>query len=608
MGWGIFRMVSANEKFAADLKDSGVELSEKDLAYLGAQFSKENVSEDKPRTGNIKTFNFGYGGGGVYSNTGYVPITFGIFNGQKTAGSMGLPMDLRVDPRALRFRAYEANLTNDIITIITGKFFKWVVGAGLKMQSEPSEKILSLEKVDENLIDFRANVEEYFKLYGDSPRSDYAGMDNLHINAAKAFETAFLGGDAVIILRVDDNNNINVQVIDGQHVDNPILGTDQQKALKDSGNVLISGIEMDKRGKHIAYWVRKQQIDTSIVPVNADYERIEAYGAQSGCLMAWMVYGKKARIDHHRGISVLSPILEKVTKIDRYTEATVAGAEERAKLVWTVNHGKTSDGSNPFIDGPRARNGLAIGADAFAQGQLAANQIALTEDRKVYNLPVDSELKSVSSQQEINYEPFFKAVFVQLCAAVDIPPEVALQQYSSNYSASRAAINGWGYIVDIYRKRLADKFYQPFYDLWLYIHILKGKVSAKGYIKALNSGNTDVVEAYSVAKFTGVNMPHIDPLKEINAIRAALGPGYANVPLISFEQAAALNNNGDWESNIKKLAEENKLAAELDVVPAIVAPGSSAPAENEDDEEDNQDDEKDDNEDGTNSKPKKQGN
>lgn len=542
-----------NEKFAELLK--GTEVSEA-IEFI----SPPNAAEEAKQP---NSFYRGFGGNGqVYSNFA-VPIVSGVYNGEKSPGSLGNPIDLRVDPRALRFRAYEANTTNDVITIITGKFFKWVIGNGLKMQAEPAEKVLVLEKVKEDFQAFKNNVEDYFELYGNSERSDYSGMDNLHLNAAKAFETAFLGGDCLVVLRVDEKNNVNCQVIDGQHVNNPIsLDASEQQKITAAGQFLVNGIVVDKNGKHVAFYARKQNTDNSIIN-SYEYERIDAYGKESGCLMAWMVYGKKNRIDHHRGISMLSAILEKVTKLDRYTEATVATAEERAKLVWTIVHGKTSTGENPLIDGPRAKFGLSNGTDFAVQGQLAANQIALTEERKVYNLPPDSELKAVSSQSEINYEPFFKAIFVQLCAAVDIPPEVAMQQYNSNYSASRAAINGWGYIVDIYRKRLADKFYQPFYDLWLYVHIEKGKVSADKYIDAKLVGNADIVEAYSVAKFSGVNMPHIDPVKEIKALREALGEKFKNVPLLSVEQAAELGGYGDWYANAMKVKEEQGVIEEL---------------------------------------------
>ncbi len=555
-------MLTINERFAKLIgrKEAAVEVVQEEI--------KEAVSEETTQEGPQA---FGYGGDmgygpSVYTNTPLVG--FGIYNGEKTPGALGMPINLRSDPATIRYRAYEAYTTSDVINILIGRLETTVIGNGLQMQSEPYEKILKLEKVDiAKLPELKSNVEEYFAMYCNSNRADFAGMNNLHVNAAKTFKAGVLGGDCLIILRVDEKYNVTSQVIAGEHLFTPMIDQQLQQQITSRKTVIFGGIEIDEKGKQIAFYVRKRQVDALAEMGNLEYARIEAYNEKTGMQMAWMYYGKKDRIDSPRGISHLSPILEKNKKLDRFTEATVKSAEEHAKTVYTVVHGKTSTGENPFISGPRAQVGGVVAPDYYLEGQVAANKIAISTEGDVFNLPPDSELKTVSSNAEINYEPFWKAIFVQLSASIGMPPEVALQQYNSNYSASRAAINGWGYIVDVYRKGLAEKFYQPFYDLWLYCHILKNKVDAPGYLEAKQSGNTEIIEAYSAAKFTGVNMPHIDPLKEINAIRAALGEGYADVPLISFEQATALNGSGDWENNVKKLAEEKKMVDGLDVIP-----------------------------------------
>ena len=140
---------------------------------------------------------------------------------------------------------------------------------------------------------------------------------------------------------------------------------------------------------------------------------------------------------------------------------------------------------------------------------------------------------------------------------MDIPPEVALQQYNSNYSASRAAINGWGYIINIFRKDFADSFYKKFYAIWLETEILNNKIKSPAYLEALKNGNYMVLESFYSCKFTGVNMPHIDPLKEVKAVREMLGDPENNIqPLISNEQADEMLNLGDWSENMKKYKEE----------------------------------------------------
>lgn len=502
---------------------------------------------------------------------GWRPVYTYKFDGEKTPGELGNPINLVPDFNSLRLRAYEAELKSDVVKIITGKFFKWVVGTGLKCQPQPQQITLSTEGINkspEYWAKFRETTEARFSTYADSSVSDYSGMENLHVRAAEAFETAFLGGDCLVVFRVDEYLNPNVQVIDGQHVGNPIMNDEQSEAFKKSKNRIKHGIELNSKGKHVAFWVRKDNTDLEI-----EWERIEAVGAKSKCLMAFMIYGKKHRIDHTRGIPIITPTLEKIDKLDRYTEASVAAAEERAKIPWFIEHNQHSDGENPFIDAARVKNlGVSPKSDSWDLAEATRKEILITQQKTVTNMPVGSSIKALFSQAEFNYPVFFESIFMQLCASCDIPPEVALQKYSSNYSASRAAINGWGYIIGIYRKKHADKFYKNFYKLWLYCEVLKSKIEADGYLKAKEEENCMILDAYSNAIFLGANLPHIDPLKEVKAFRAMIGDkSKGEVPLIDLDQATEGLNNGDWREVFKKWSEQMALTkGEFDVPEPVV--------------------------------------
>lgn len=494
-----------------------------------------------------------------FSNSTVSSPWYGIntksFDGEKTDGELGPPVDLVPHHEGLHYRAYEAQLKSDIVKMITGKFFKWVIGNGLKLQSEPEETVLKSEGINEDLIDFRKTVEARFKVFSNSRLSDFSKMTNLHRRASEAFKTAFLSGDALCIMRVE-NGKPNIQVIDGAEVMNPLFDSKFHEEAKSRGNKIYHGIEINDRGEHIAFYVRVDSDDNHF----GEVERIQARGDQSNRLMAWMVYGDKHRINHHRGIPRISAILEKVEKLDRYTEASVAGAEERAKIVFAIEHSKDSTGENPMIDQMRRTMGnQRESLNPYEEGAKVSKNIATTTNKQTFNLPIGSKLSTLASQQEDQYEPFFNAVFVQLCAAIDIPPEVALQKYSSNYSASRAAINGWGYIVDVYRKNFEFDFYKNFYRTWLELEILMGKIKSPGLMKAIFDEDEFLIETFCNCKFTGVNMPHIDPLKEVKAVREMLGDrNKGEVPLISHDGASEQLNQGDWSENYKKYKEEIK--------------------------------------------------
>lgn len=484
------------------------------------------------------------GGGRV----GYNPILYDVFDGEKTPGELGAIYDTMPDYLRLRLRAYDMNLKTDIIKIITGKFFKWVVGNGLKLQAEPDENVLSMSKITIDGAKFKKDVEGLFNLYSSCKYSDYHERDWFHEKASEAFKTAFLGGDCLCVIRFNKYGP-NIQVIDGQQVSTPF---DEKE--KGEGNVIRHGIEMDKAGKHVAFWISHTKEDTESI----EHTRIEAENS-NGNLVAWMLYGNKERIDHHRGIPVIASILEKVAKLDRFVEASVQKAEQTANVVYAFKHNTNSTGENILTQSLSSKKtDGAVEETNYEKSDRTAAMLRQSVSGSVLNLTPDSELLSLANRGETSFNEFFRAIFVCLCASVDIPEEVALQKYEQNYSSSRAAINGWEHIVEIYRQRFSKKFYEPFYRAYLEWLILTDKISDDGFLRAKAEGDYMAMEAYFNARFTGKKMPHIDPLKEAKAIRAMLGED--GTALISFEQATEMLGAGDWMSNYKKFLEERILA------------------------------------------------
>ncbi len=498
----------------------------------------------------------------------YAPVIYRGFQGEKTIGELGNPVNYVPNHRALRFRGYQAYLENDIVKTIAGKFFKYVVGTGLKMQSEPNKTVLEMSEINEDIELFKKNTEALFNLYTETEYSDYSRVDYFHEKILEAYKAAWLSGDCLIVLRVDEVG-VNVQIIEGDCVQDPIFDEQIKASIKKRGNRLSHGIEINPKGGHVAYYVTKKDEETGIV---ADFERIPARGENTGLKMAWMLYGEKHMSGDDRGIPAITQILERLTKIDRFTEATVGSAEERAKFVMTVEHDLNSTGENPFQDSlldQATSERLQEEVDIYALGEQTATRIATTTDKQVFNMAPGSKLNTIASQNEINFSPFYDAVFTSLCASVDIPPEVARQMYEQNFSSSRAALNGWDLIVKDHRKKLSKKTYKPFYDLWLQLEILKGRIKAPGYLKAMNNGDVMTLEAYSNAKFTGVTMAHIDPLKEVKAIVEMI-----NNDLISREQAVEVLGMGEWTQNFEKKMKEDDMIPEKE--PIFTTPGNQA--------------------------------
>lgn len=512
----------------------------------------------------VETKNSDYNNDNVVYGQNY-PIINKKWDGEKTLGELGTVIRDIPDYEKLRLRSYHAYATIDTVKIISSKFFNWTIGSGLKLQAEPNRTVLQSEGVnnaDKAYSDFQKVVEARFMVYANSKECDYLKEKSLHERALDFYQATFLGGDTLVIVRLEDNGP-NVQFVSGEHICDPGFEQDFHAKAKANGNYIEHGIEINERGAHVAYYVKTKKTDGGF-----KFERILAIGEKTGKRLAWLITGKKISPDHLRGVPAISQSLEKINKLDRYVEAAVTKAEQAAKIVYAIEHQEFSTGESHLEQlAARKRNPGVVatdGKDSMILADGLANKITETTSGQTFNMVPGSSLKSFDTNIETTFSDFHGTVFKSIAAGVDVPPEVAMQEYNSNYSASRAAINSFGYIIIINRNKFANDFYIPFYKIWLEYQILTKKVSAPGYIE--NIDNFMVTESYTQCRFTGKNMPHIDPLKEIKAVREMLGVD-DNTPLISREQATEMLNAGQWDENFMKNLEEAKIIPKEDLIP-----------------------------------------
>lgn len=513
--------------------------------FISSKKDKQEEIETKAEL----TSMFDMGGSKIYGQA--YPIISKTFDGEKSIGELGVVLNSIPDYQRLRLRAYNAEMTSDLVKIITERFFQWVVGSGLKLQSEPNKELLQLEGVNTDIEAFKKNIEARFNVFSKSKFADYSGMQNLHQKALEVYKTAFIGGDCLVVCRIE-NNSLNVEVIDGCHIKTP-YNTNFIKETKDRENYIAHGIELNSKGEHIAFYIEKKDFK---------FERVSVYGEKSKRKLAWLVYGERKRVDHVRGISQLSQVLEKLTKLDRYTEASVGKAEQAANIANFIEHNNYSTGEGILDKAIQQKMKVTgIVQDGYSLADGLANRITETTSNQTFNMPIGATIKSFSTEIETNFEQFYKAILNTLCASIGVPSEVAMQMYNSNYSASRAAINSFGYVVDLGRDKFSEDFYKPIYKLFLEVEVLKNKVPANGFISALQSNDFMIIEAYSQCRFIGKNMPHIDPLKEVKAIKEMIDLG-----IISREQATEDLNKGDWETNNEKIIKENEIIFKPEII------------------------------------------
>lgn len=489
-------------------------------------------------------------GGGTYRH-----LFSTSYNGEKNLGEIGPIKDYMPDYYLLSLRSWQAYTESEMAKTIIDKFVLWIVSKGLKLQASPVKKVLESEGIDIETEEFNCVVEARFAVWAKSRKSSRTGMENLNTIARDAFKNSKLGGDVLIILRHTDR--VEVQMIDGAHVQSPGYGTDGFGQVLANGNVIRNGVELSPSGEHVAYHVRKQDLS---------FERVEA--KTQGIVTAFLVYGNKHRLDNYRGVPLISVCLETLKKLERYKEAMVASAEERAKIVLQIVHSRDSTGENPMSKSMAK----AFNADYDTEdlpkdinGTDLANTVAATTNKTAFNMPIGAEMKALESKNDMFFKEFYGTNSDIICGAVGIPPNVAFSIYNDSFSASRAATKDWEHTITVNREDFTFQFYQPIYNFWLFTEILKLKINAPGYLKAVLNNNEMAIEAYQNARFTGPMFPHIDPLKEVNAERAKLGKLAENIPLTTVEAATEALNGGDSDSNIDQFAEEMEHATSLGI-------------------------------------------
>lgn len=483
------------------------------------------------------------------------------YNGEKNLGELGPTKDYLLDYGSLRSRGNQLYLDNEVAQTIINRMVAWVIGNGLTLESEPNEIILKSEGIALDIQAFTDLVEARFNTLKECKQSTFARMKNLSELETTAFISSSNGGGILVVLRVK-NAIVNYEIIDGAHVRHWAGGTDLNPTLLDNGNRIAHGIEMNDAGEHVAFWVLK---------ANNDYQEIRAKSRTTGLTMAFMYGGAEYRIDNSRTIPVLAGLFQSLTQMDEYKTATLGSAKEQNAVAYQTVSEIGATGENPFgAVLARAQDANANDGTLAVDSQLKelANTVQVSMNKQTFHNPVGTKIETLKKNEaELYFKDFWSTLFEVGCAAANIPPNVAMQRFDTSFSSARAAIKDWEHSLILKRYKHGMGFLQPGYELQLHLDILTGKVQAPGYLTAFTTGNTLVLAAYRHARWVGDNVPHIDPVKEVQAERLKLGDAGANMPLTTQKKSTEALNGGSSKNNTDDFAKELEIVNSKKIKP-----------------------------------------
>lgn len=489
---------------------------------------------------------------------------YAIYDGETTMGGIGPIKNYVKDHYALRARARQLYLESPLCHMVINRLVDWVIGSGLRLEAEPQESVLQAEGIKLDTEAFNRSVESLWAVCASTSMFDLAGCDTLPKLMSTALREGKLGGDVLVLLHVLDGI-VKIRHIDGAFVANPPECTIQYSkdgsgnydyVFNATGNRIRNGVEIDEYDRHIAY-----HVNTGLTSV-----RVEAKDTQ-GFVRAFLYYGSKPAAGEMRGTTTLAPVLEPVKTLDRYIRATAESAEERAKHVIFFEHDQYSVESDPLVGiraratvaQPSAANLAAAAIPVDAQAKVIADDVAVSMNRQVTSLPRGVKAHALGSDTENNVPEFAEFHIDIICAAMNMPPDVAMGKYNDSFSASRMAGKTWEHTFMAERVDFTAQYLSHVYSLQVYLWVAQGRIKAPGYLAAVNR-NPIAMAAYTHSRWVGDMFPDIDPLKTVKYVREMLGKSFEHMPLGTPERAAEILDNGDYDSILKQSGESLKTA------------------------------------------------
>lgn len=355
----------------------------------------------------------------------------------------------------------------------------------------------------------------------------------------------FLGGDVYYRRRFKERSGdilgLKVQLIEGDRVSNPDDAFDTE--------TLIEGHALDADGETTGFWVADRHPGDLITLRRRRWSLQPAFGPDTGEPLMRQI-ALLERDGQTRGVSVFAPVLEVMKQITRWTSAeldtTVASSFIMAVLTTQDANGLQSMGTG--INQP------PVGFQGAATSAAANRQIELAPAAVPQLLPGE-ELKAWNPERPNSaFDPFFRIAASMVGVAVDLPHELLIKQFTSSFSASKAALNeAWRGFTTKRSLVVLDQWAQPIYEDVISEAVARGYLEAPGYFD-----DPLVRQAYNESQWTGPIMGFLNPLQEVQAAQARVDMGISTLE----EETAQLTGGDDWERKNAQQAKERRMRRE----------------------------------------------
>lgn len=440
-----------------------------------------------------------------------------------------------------------------------------VVGWGIQPKPKIDGDFLGM--TDDAREEAEQAILREWKLWAENTMCDAERQQNFYGLQQLAFLSMLMSGDVFALFGMKENKRTpyqtTVRLLEADRICNPDSSGDSESKESDSGGRIIDGVEIDKEGAVIRYYIASRSPIAGNDNSELTWTAIDAYGKDTGYpnilhIMTW------ERPEQRRGIPFVSAEIELIKQFTRYMNAELAGKVVSAMLTLFITS-KEDDGKAGMED--------AVNEDEKVTDDELKLELA---PGAIYDLPPGKDVTTVDPKRsDTQFESFVNTCITVIASSMGIPKEVLIKKYESNYTAARAALLDFWRTVRVYRTRFNTAFNQPIYEQWLSEAVAAGRIDAPGFFD-----DPAVRLAWCGCSWMGASMGHVDPLKEVNAAEVRIRNN------ITTEEQEAMEYNGNDRSAIvrqrkKEIAERADMGGAED---SSTAPPPDDPDEKEDED------------------------
>lgn len=434
--------------------------------------------------------------------------------------------DTLQDLPTLRTRSRDLARNSPLATGALNTVVTSVVGTGLTAHPNVDAEALGM---DEGQADaWNTTADKEWRLFCESKDCDLTRTQNFYELQGLIFRSTLESGDVFSMLPMKDRGAMcpywtRIQVIEGDRVSNKDWARDT--------SIQAGGVKMDTDGAPIAYQITRQHpgaVDRSSLA----WDEVAAF-APSGRRRVLHHFDRR-RPGQSRGIPYLSPVIESLKQLDRYTEAEIMAAviSGMFTVFITTENGEGTDGLPPSVTG--------------AEASASETEIQMGSGAILDLAPGEKVESANPGRPNSGFDPFVQAILRQIGVALELPFEVLIKHFTASYSAARAALlEAWRF----YRARrewMVGSFCEPVYEAWMDEAVALGRLDAPGFFD-----DPAIRKAYLRCSWTGDAAGSLDPVKEVTAAKLRVELGTSNLA-----KECVAQDGDDWKQVRQQRARE----------------------------------------------------